>query len=498
MIPAIPPRSKLYPLEPIGLGTPYVESLTGYISRLAEAHCISVYSFFRYILAELIKKPYISYGRAAVLMGMNFESINGLGIRAAEIIHAVETLTLRDDLKYITLLPWSSVLVGNGLLAQVRRWCPCCYKEWRARGKAVYEPLIWVFREVQYCSRHKRFLSSQCPFCKRTQPLLAPRSRPGCCSRCKMWLGEVTSLPPICAEELQEGVDLEYQKWCVENVGDLLATAPRLLTKQSREKCAQSLTYCVRRNCANDKISLADFLSISPEQISRWRRGKVQPQLSTLLRICRHSDVKLVDYLLGKLICDSPAEQIGQKGPRKYHTKADWKLVANKLRRMIRAKRLPPSLKKIGEKLEVNVTTLRFNLPNLCNEIVARRESYQKNRHMEIEAKLESIIKTKECPSPSVRQVAKRVRFDEMALVKKFPAQCEMISTRFLEYCEALKIERRRQLEEEVRQIALSLHGQGIRPSFPKVGERLSVPSRMSGEDARTVLRSVQEELGYR
>ena len=33
----IPSRSRLYQLEPIGIGTPLVESLTGYISRLAEA-----------------------------------------------------------------------------------------------------------------------------------------------------------------------------------------------------------------------------------------------------------------------------------------------------------------------------------------------------------------------------------------------------------------------------------------------------------------------------
>nr|WP_236116925.1 TniQ family protein [Hassalia byssoidea] len=37
----IPPRSRLYNLEPIGIGTPYVESLTGYVIRLAEQHCIT-------------------------------------------------------------------------------------------------------------------------------------------------------------------------------------------------------------------------------------------------------------------------------------------------------------------------------------------------------------------------------------------------------------------------------------------------------------------------
>ena len=38
----IPERSRLYSLNPIGIGTPQVESLTGYIARLAEAHVLSV------------------------------------------------------------------------------------------------------------------------------------------------------------------------------------------------------------------------------------------------------------------------------------------------------------------------------------------------------------------------------------------------------------------------------------------------------------------------
>ena len=41
-IPPIPPRSRLYRLEPIGIATPYVESLTSYITRLAEEHCLTL------------------------------------------------------------------------------------------------------------------------------------------------------------------------------------------------------------------------------------------------------------------------------------------------------------------------------------------------------------------------------------------------------------------------------------------------------------------------
>jgi len=38
--PAITHRSYFYPLSPIGVGTAAVESLTGYISRLAAAHAV--------------------------------------------------------------------------------------------------------------------------------------------------------------------------------------------------------------------------------------------------------------------------------------------------------------------------------------------------------------------------------------------------------------------------------------------------------------------------
>jgi len=41
-VPGVPPRARFYPLEPIGIGTPLVESLTSYLLRLAEAHGVPV------------------------------------------------------------------------------------------------------------------------------------------------------------------------------------------------------------------------------------------------------------------------------------------------------------------------------------------------------------------------------------------------------------------------------------------------------------------------
>ena len=38
--PVLPVHSRLYHLKPVGIGTPYVESLTSYVARLATAHSV--------------------------------------------------------------------------------------------------------------------------------------------------------------------------------------------------------------------------------------------------------------------------------------------------------------------------------------------------------------------------------------------------------------------------------------------------------------------------
>lgn len=49
----IPPRSRLYSLEPIGIGTALVESLSGYVARLAEAHSVSVGDLVGRVLSDV-------------------------------------------------------------------------------------------------------------------------------------------------------------------------------------------------------------------------------------------------------------------------------------------------------------------------------------------------------------------------------------------------------------------------------------------------------------
>lgn len=54
---APPPRSRLYRLEPIGIGTPEVESLSSYLNRLAQAHCVTVTTLIRHELLPRLGLP---------------------------------------------------------------------------------------------------------------------------------------------------------------------------------------------------------------------------------------------------------------------------------------------------------------------------------------------------------------------------------------------------------------------------------------------------------
>ncbi|UYD38484.1 TniQ family protein [Tolypothrix sp. PCC 7601] len=59
--PTIPERSQLFPLEPIGVGTLYVESLSGYIARLADCHTITTGEL---VLSKVI--PLMRHKRSSV------------------------------------------------------------------------------------------------------------------------------------------------------------------------------------------------------------------------------------------------------------------------------------------------------------------------------------------------------------------------------------------------------------------------------------------------
>jgi len=151
----VPPRSRLHSIEPIGVGTPFVESLSGYMIRLAASHAVRVSDLIEHELRESI--PYF-HAPAGIL-----NAINGVSEGAQNWVSALERFTLRDNLRFLTLLPFASLLNTPCLIRRKRAWCPRCYE---SQGQDVYEQLIWCLQSVEVCPLHNTPLETACPTCK--------------------------------------------------------------------------------------------------------------------------------------------------------------------------------------------------------------------------------------------------------------------------------------------------------------------------------------------
>jgi hypothetical protein len=120
-VPTIPARSRLYPLEPIGMGTPQVESLSSYLARLAEGHSVLLSKLVRREILPCFGRPHLRGNITAFWMNYA-RAMNGLSRWAKDLVQVLEELTKQPDLHLLTLLPWSEVLNGRGLLRRNRAW----------------------------------------------------------------------------------------------------------------------------------------------------------------------------------------------------------------------------------------------------------------------------------------------------------------------------------------------------------------------------------------
>ena len=447
--PALPPRSRLYPLEPVGLGTPAVESLTGYVARLAEAHGVRT---SKLVVAELLPR----LGRPHLLGPVNrgvsafwqreTRAVNGTRTLAHDLVQALEALTLRHDLRFLTLLTWAEVVPPRGLVRPTRAWCPACYDEWQRAGQVVYEPLLWALTAVTACPRHRRRLRLACPHadCGRPAPPLGQQSRPGHCAWCERWLGTPPEPAPAGDEALAPD-ELRWQAWVGQALGELLAAAPGLAAPPGRERVPLALRRAARQVTGGNVSALADRLGLRMVTLASWAGGRTTPCLGLLLQACDR---------LGTL-------------PRRFLLE-DGAPVAPRARGPTVLPAVPPRPR--AEPFDA----------------AAMRRT------------LEAVLASDERPPPSMREIARRVGVAHSWLHRQLPELCRAISRRYLAYHQAKGAAKRRQLCAEVRQAALEIHAQGLYPSAHRIAPLISQPGFIRDHEARAAWQDALHELGWR
>lgn len=560
------PHSRLYHLRPHGLGTPHVESLTSYVSRLAEAHCFSVANLFGLEVAPAIKNSYVnsllSHQNISSLLasryGNEVRAINGTGSTALEWVDALKSLTLRTDLSRLTMLKWGNVLPHKALSRKTRAWCPHCLEESKAGKESLHEPLAWTLQVVTACVRHRYYLCTACPHCGRQNPVLTSKTRPGRCSACGRWLGNRK------ADEKTvkiTGEEFSWQSWVLEQLGKLFSEVTDNSGPFDRFAISRSISSCVNKHAGGNHRRMARLVGTSKGRIRLWAQGNNLPELGALLRFCYVTGETLLEVLKGRAAREgksspSSSEQrvtFKRKHPRNW-SRLDLSATRQALEDAIKNESPPPSLKDLSLRLNRTANTLRYQFPKLCSVIVKKFSQYSKKKkrdfYRSIEQALRKALKsvftaptledlvrefgchrsvfTSNCPDlcealrrrneedrkntlaetekqllaaiaetppRSFREFCQRTGRSDQRLREIFPGLCARISSRYESHrSEGFRM-RREGLAHLVRDVAYTLHDEGVYPSVRNVQSRISSFSVRSSEVALSTLREVRHEL---
>lgn len=433
--------SVLHYLNLVGINTPYVESLTSHISRLAEAHSLYPGVLMERGIAPLIAKQYTG-GNLHTIYNHTC-ALNGTGVMASDLVQALNDLTGHRQLHLLTMLPWAEVLPQRELLHPFRFWCPQCYEENRISDSEIYEPLLWSLKIVKICPIHHQPLFNLCPHCGQTNYLLSWRSRVGHCSKCEKWLGTSSSDSLYEKHSLLEA-EMQWLVWAANAAGELIAASSQS-GRITRESIAKSLGSCISRFTEGNIAEFARLIQVPKNTVWLWCKGKNLPQLSTLIELCFRLKIPIVEFLTGN-----------------------------------QTNNLEETIRLVPEKLVQKRRSPDTRLADLD----------------QVESQLAAVLLDHKLPPPSLEAAAKALGYRRETLSRNFKELCSAISAKYDQYEEIRFLASIEKCCAEVKQVVLQLHAKGIYPSEARVSECLTKPGHLRYKKVRAVLQETRQTIG--
>jgi len=441
---ALPERSTLYAPAPIGGGTPLCESLTSYLARLAEAHCVYPGVLLQQMIVPLMTELETQGSEAKEHPlwrrdGSGSHLINVTSPRARSVMSALELLTRRMDLGGLALTALTELLPVRGLTRNTLAWCPLCYEEWQARGQMLYDPLLWIFREISTCTRHGVRLQTHCPACARSLPHLTWRSRPGYCAFCSgaLFVRQEDGVQTVAVDSHE----FAWQQWVTHVLGSVIARLPGISSEPKRERIRQVVSDSVEHLADGNTAAFARSLDLPRGTVENWRQGKRIPELGMLLRLCYRLDLSLCEVLF-------EGEERLQPHLRDP---------------------VPPALFPSRKRTAINQESIYHQL----EQAASRAES----------------------PPPSLKEVGLRLGYQPTTLYKINRAACHAIAERFTAYRRALREKRLQGYASEIRRIALYLQSEQVTLTQRHISRYLAQPAILRDPKVRELLREVCREV---
>jgi transcriptional regulator with XRE-family HTH domain/transposase-like protein len=492
----IPERSQFRPLPPIGVGSPQVESLTGYVARLAEAHVLSVGDM---IGREPLSRTCTGIPHRTVrfektrptghVFHAGFSYVNGISSTARSWAKAFERVTSVQGFDLLTLLPLHRMLSDMSLLKRYRAWCPQCYEEDRRKG-FPYERLLWSLRSVTACLIHGVALEERCPFCSRTLPALSVYSQPGYCSACGEWLG---------MQESRGDADVDsYALYVATAVGDLLAGLSSK-ARLSGARFRRNLRVCIQRVASGNVVAFAELTHTSKTTLRGWLIGETLPRLDVLLRFAYDLGISVRDLLMSRGLHDADWTGIRSRLSLATRNAKCYRSSESLLCLMMAALRddacpsVPELAKGLGYK---RPERLRQVSPDLCRRLTRRHRACRRTHWWRqpgakriaeldrIRALLEQSLKQN--PPTSVQRIARQLGYaggNGGVIHRSFPDLCQSMAKKRKEWKELRT--------KEVRRAVTAAILEEAPPTLHEMSQRL-------GFQTSTTLRSWVPDLADR
>ncbi len=441
--PVLPARTQLFNLEPIALGTPFVESLTSYIIRLAAEHQVTPSIIVSQDIASVSEKLVVDWKGYPELFKKSSISINGLSNTALEIAHAMERLTGRADLAALTMQRWRSVLAATGLVRTCQAWCPVCFEEWRIKGKPLYEPLLWSLKESEICVNHFVPLEMNCPKCLRTHGPLTWYSTQGFCPWCKSWLGQ-NAFTGQQRRKPSEDVD----DWLrVKSFGVARIVAAQQLSPSSRitpETFACNIRFLRNEKFDGNTAGFSRVIHHCRITIEKWALGEQLPQMVSILFLAYRFHILPQDLFLADL-SDGRTLRI--------HDCSSQTVMR------VKRKKRPMNRSEVGRYLKLTLNAAD--------------------------------------PPPSLRRICMRKGLSQSHVARVFPDLATALIDRFASYMVIQKSKRRAKIVEAIRKAVLRIKAKGQFPSLWRVKKELPNENWLAEKWVRVEWRRIAAEEGF-
>lgn len=316
-------RPRLFPLPPLGRGTGRVESLTGYVARLARAHRLQAGRLITEVVRPRVIERRPSEPARRPLRSWETSSLNGSGERSVYWTEALEELTSVAGLAELTVAPWIAIVPPQRLLRQDAAYCPECLADDLRTGEP-YERLSWLVSEVDICLIHERELLTVCPHCRRRRPPLTTWSLPGHCPGCGSWLGNNH------ADQDRASHNYAWRTRMAWLVDAALRDRPN--SAASSDSVRHSLACIIDVVADGNRAALARMIGVTPPTVLSWSWGS-RATFRILLRAAAVSGSDLTSIFNGEPnVGQFPVLQLPSDIPIERARRADWQAVEGRLR----------------------------------------------------------------------------------------------------------------------------------------------------------------------